>query len=91
MLQKYHKEVTKQWKSRVFLRFLLVDRRIGIHTHNDGSGRSKNIRIHNTGTIYFFRENPHLCKNMIGEYISNKKNLDVLKSFVMSFDFRGLR
>ncbi len=28
---------------------------------------------------------------MIGEYISNKKNLDVLKSFVMSFDFRGLR
>jgi hypothetical protein len=44
-----------------------------------------------SGTIYFCRENPHLCKNMIGEYISNKKNLDVLKSFVISFDFRGLR
>jgi len=39
----------------------------------------------------FLRENPHLCKNMIGEYISNKKNLNVLKSFVRSFDFRGLR
>ena len=39
----------------------------------------------------FLRENPHLCKNMIGEYISNKKNLDVLKAFVKSFDFRGLR
>ena len=39
----------------------------------------------------FLRENPHLCKNMIGEYISNKKNLGVLKAFVKSFDFRGLR
>lgn len=39
----------------------------------------------------FLRENPHLDKNMIGEYVSNKKNLEVLKSFVKSFDFRGLR
>merc|ERR1719228_3286998 len=28
---------------------------------------------------------------MIGEYISNKKNLDVFKAFVKSFDFTGLR
>jgi len=40
---------------------------------------------------HFLRENPHLDKNMIGEYISNKKNLDVLKSFVKSFEFTGMR
>merc|ERR1719192_1433460 len=28
---------------------------------------------------------------MIGEYISNKKNLDIFKAFVKSFDFTGLR
>lgn len=39
----------------------------------------------------FLRENPHLCKNMIGEYVSNKKNLDVFKAFVKSFDFRVMR
>ncbi|XP_071455207.1 Golgi-specific brefeldin A-resistance guanine nucleotide exchange factor 1 isoform X2 [Hetaerina americana] len=39
----------------------------------------------------FFRENPMLDKNKIGEYISNKKNLKVLESFVKSFDFADLR
>ena len=40
---------------------------------------------------HWLRENPHLDKNMIGEYVSNKKNLDVLKAFVKSFDFTGMR
>ena len=39
----------------------------------------------------WLRENPHLDKNMIGEYISNKKNLEILKAFVKSFDFTGMR
>ncbi|KAG8226681.1 hypothetical protein J437_LFUL005495, partial [Ladona fulva] len=39
----------------------------------------------------FFRENPMLDKNKIGEYISNKKNLKVLECFVKSFDFAELR
>ena len=39
----------------------------------------------------WLRENPHLDKAMIGEYISNKKNLDIFKAFVKSFDFTGLR
>ncbi|XP_046405240.1 Golgi-specific brefeldin A-resistance guanine nucleotide exchange factor 1 isoform X2 [Ischnura elegans] len=39
----------------------------------------------------FFRENPMLDKNKIGEYISNKKNLKVLECFVKSFDFGDLR
>ena len=40
---------------------------------------------------HWLRENPHLDKNMIGEYISNKKNLEILKAFVKSFDFSGMR
>ena len=40
---------------------------------------------------HWLRENPHLDKNMIGEYVSNKKNLDILKAFVKSFDFTGMR
>jgi len=40
---------------------------------------------------HWLRENPHLSKNQIGEYISNKKNLDIFKSFVKSFDFTNLR
>ncbi len=39
---KSHKEITKQWKSRVFLLFLLDDGRIRlriqIRTNNEGSG-----------------------------------------------------
>jgi len=40
---------------------------------------------------HWLRENPHLDKNMIGEYISNKKNLEIFKAFVKTFDFTGLR
>jgi brefeldin A-resistance guanine nucleotide exchange factor 1 len=31
---------------------------------------------------HFLRENPHLVKKMIGEYISNRSNVEVLDSFV---------
>ncbi|KAL1123464.1 hypothetical protein AAG570_002544 [Ranatra chinensis] len=39
----------------------------------------------------FLRENPHLDKKMIGEFISNRSNLPVLECFVKSFDFTELR
>jgi brefeldin A-resistance guanine nucleotide exchange factor 1 len=39
----------------------------------------------------FMRENPHLDKKQIGEYVSNRKNQEVLKAFVCSFEFVGLR
>ena len=39
----------------------------------------------------FVRENPHLDKKQIGEYVSNRKNLEILEAFVTSFDFAGLR
>uniref|UniRef100_A0A146LBA7 Golgi-specific brefeldin A-resistance guanine nucleotide exchange factor 1 n=1 Tax=Lygus hesperus TaxID=30085 RepID=A0A146LBA7_LYGHE len=41
--------------------------------------------------VHFLRENPHLDKKMIGEYISNRANLSVLDCFVKSFDFNDLR
>ena len=39
----------------------------------------------------FMRENPHLDKKQIGEYVSKRKNLEVLEAFVCSFEFAGLR
>ena len=39
----------------------------------------------------FIRENPHLDKKQIGEFVSNRKNLETLEAFVQSFDFAGLR
>ncbi|KFM58104.1 Golgi-specific brefeldin A-resistance guanine nucleotide exchange factor 1, partial [Stegodyphus mimosarum] len=39
----------------------------------------------------FLRDNPQLDKKMIGEYISNRKNLKVLEAFVRSFAFEGTR
>lgn len=39
----------------------------------------------------FLKENPQLDKKMIGEYISNRNNLEVLNSFVKTFDFHDLR
>lgn len=40
----------------------------------------------------FLRENPGLDKNMIGEYISKKKNVEIkiLEAFVKSFDFSNM-
>ncbi len=39
----------------------------------------------------FMRQNPHLDKKQMGEYISNRKNLVILEAFCNSFDFRGVR
>ncbi|XP_023229448.1 Golgi-specific brefeldin A-resistance guanine nucleotide exchange factor 1-like, partial [Centruroides sculpturatus] len=39
----------------------------------------------------FLRDNPQLDKRMIGEYLSNRKNLKVLEAFVRSFTFEDLR
>ncbi|KAL4088566.1 hypothetical protein QTP88_023655 [Uroleucon formosanum] len=39
----------------------------------------------------FLKENPLLDKKMIGEYISNRNNVDVLNSFINSFDLCGTR
>ncbi|GFG39058.1 hypothetical protein Cfor_02589 [Coptotermes formosanus] len=41
--------------------------------------------------VHFLRENPRLDKKMIGEYISNRSNLQVLDCFVKSFDFTDMR
>ncbi|KAK5641442.1 hypothetical protein RI129_009989 [Pyrocoelia pectoralis] len=41
--------------------------------------------------VTFLRENPGLEKKMIGEYISNRNNLQVLEAFVNMFDFTDLR
>ena len=37
------------------------------------------------------RENPRFDKKQIGEYISNRKNLDILQAFVQSLNFRSVR
>ncbi|KAJ8916109.1 hypothetical protein NQ315_004476 [Exocentrus adspersus] len=39
----------------------------------------------------FLRENPGLDKKMIGEYISNRNNLNILEAFVKTFDFVDVR
>ncbi|KAK6628289.1 hypothetical protein RUM43_002101 [Polyplax serrata] len=41
--------------------------------------------------VHFLRENPRLDKKMIGDFISNRSNLEVLDAFVKSFDFSDLR
>ncbi|XP_074647787.1 Golgi-specific brefeldin A-resistance guanine nucleotide exchange factor 1-like isoform X2 [Tubulanus polymorphus] len=41
--------------------------------------------------VTFLKENPKLDKKMIGEYISSKKNKEVLEAFVKSFMFEDLR
>ncbi|KAK9887809.1 hypothetical protein WA026_000124 [Henosepilachna vigintioctopunctata] len=39
----------------------------------------------------FLKENPGLDKKMIGEYISNRSNLNILEAFVNTFEFRDTR
>ncbi|KAK3573798.1 hypothetical protein QTP86_032933 [Hemibagrus guttatus] len=39
----------------------------------------------------WLRENPRLDKKMIGEYISERNNMELLDSFVRTFTFQGLR
>uniref|UniRef100_A0A3Q0RF72 Golgi-specific brefeldin A-resistance guanine nucleotide exchange factor 1 n=1 Tax=Amphilophus citrinellus TaxID=61819 RepID=A0A3Q0RF72_AMPCI len=45
----------------------------------------------NNQVAQWLRENPRLDKKMIGEYISDRKNTELLDSFVNTFAFQGLR
>ncbi|XP_067331808.1 Golgi-specific brefeldin A-resistance guanine nucleotide exchange factor 1 isoform X1 [Channa argus] len=47
--------------------------------------------IDNNQVARWLRENPRLDKKMIGEYISDRKNTELLDSFVNTFTFQGLR
>ncbi|XP_077875844.1 Golgi-specific brefeldin A-resistance guanine nucleotide exchange factor 1 isoform X6 [Ictidomys tridecemlineatus] len=49
------------------------------------------IPIDNTEVAQWLRENPRLDKKMIGEFVSDRKNIDLLESFVSTFSFQGLR
>ncbi|XP_050302323.1 Golgi-specific brefeldin A-resistance guanine nucleotide exchange factor 1 [Anthonomus grandis grandis] len=39
----------------------------------------------------FLRENPALDKKMIGEYVSNRSNLNILEAYVKTFNFNNVR
>ncbi|XP_053306901.1 Golgi-specific brefeldin A-resistance guanine nucleotide exchange factor 1 isoform X2 [Spea bombifrons] len=45
----------------------------------------------NKEVAQWLRENPRLDKKMIGEFVSDRKNLELLESFVGTFGFQGLR
>ncbi|NWS72399.1 GBF1 factor, partial [Crotophaga sulcirostris] len=45
----------------------------------------------NNEVARWLRENPRLDKKMIGEFVSDRKNIDLLESFVGTFSFHGLR
>ncbi|KAM3913689.1 Golgi-specific brefeldin A-resistance guanine nucleotide exchange factor 1 isoform 5-T5 [Leptodactylus fuscus] len=45
----------------------------------------------NKEVAQWLRENPRLDKKMIGEFISDRKSMDLLESFVGTFQFQGLR
>ncbi|XP_074855931.1 Golgi-specific brefeldin A-resistance guanine nucleotide exchange factor 1 isoform X12 [Carettochelys insculpta] len=45
----------------------------------------------NNEVAQWLRENPRLDKKMIGEFVSDRKNIDLLESFVGTFNFQGLR
>ncbi|KAM8924081.1 Golgi-specific brefeldin A-resistance guanine nucleotide exchange factor 1 [Pelodytes ibericus] len=45
----------------------------------------------NNEVAQWLRENPRLDKKMIGEFVSDRKSLDLLESFVGTFLFQGLR
>ncbi|XP_072280556.1 Golgi-specific brefeldin A-resistance guanine nucleotide exchange factor 1 isoform X3 [Pyxicephalus adspersus] len=45
----------------------------------------------NDEVAQWLRENPRLDKKMIGEFVSDRKNMDLLESFVGTFQFQGLR
>ncbi|XP_032137324.1 Golgi-specific brefeldin A-resistance guanine nucleotide exchange factor 1 isoform X5 [Sapajus apella] len=49
------------------------------------------IPMDNTEIAQWLRENPRLDKKMIGEFVSDRKNIDLLESFVSTFSFQGLR
>ena len=41
--------------------------------------------------VHFLRNNSRLDKKQMGEYLSNKKNIDILSKFVQSFVFKDIR
>lgn len=45
----------------------------------------------NNEVAQWLRDNPRLDKKMIGEFISDRRNTDLLDSFVNTFTFQGLR
>ncbi|XP_066549516.1 Golgi-specific brefeldin A-resistance guanine nucleotide exchange factor 1 isoform X2 [Amia ocellicauda] len=45
----------------------------------------------NNEVAQWLRENPRLDKKMIGEFVSDRKNMELLDSFVGTFMFQGLR
>ncbi|XP_032868449.1 Golgi-specific brefeldin A-resistance guanine nucleotide exchange factor 1 isoform X2 [Amblyraja radiata] len=45
----------------------------------------------NREVAQWLRENPRLDKKMIGEFISDRKSIELLDSFVGTFTFQGLR
>ncbi|GCB69195.1 hypothetical protein scyTo_0001012 [Scyliorhinus torazame] len=45
----------------------------------------------NSEIAQWLRENPRLDKKMIGEFISDRKSMELLDSFVGTFTFQGLR
>ncbi|XP_074882001.1 Golgi-specific brefeldin A-resistance guanine nucleotide exchange factor 1 isoform X6 [Buteo buteo] len=47
--------------------------------------------IDNNEVARWLRENHRLDKKMIGEFVSDRKNIDLLESFVGTFSFQGLR
>ncbi|XP_013013698.1 Golgi-specific brefeldin A-resistance guanine nucleotide exchange factor 1 isoform X4 [Cavia porcellus] len=49
------------------------------------------IPMDNAEVAQWLRENPRLDKKMIGEFVSDRKNIDLLESFVSTFSFQGLR
>ncbi|XP_050815865.1 Golgi-specific brefeldin A-resistance guanine nucleotide exchange factor 1 isoform X11 [Gopherus flavomarginatus] len=49
------------------------------------------IPMDNSEVAQWLRENPRLDKKMIGEFVSDRKNIDLLESFVGTFNFQGLR
>ncbi|XP_036429975.1 Golgi-specific brefeldin A-resistance guanine nucleotide exchange factor 1 isoform X2 [Colossoma macropomum] len=47
--------------------------------------------MNNNEVAQWLRENPRLDKKMIGEFISDRKNMELLDGFVNTFTFQGLR
>ena len=53
--------------------------------------KDNNLIQNDMDIVSFLRDNPKLCKKQIGEYLSNKKNLNILQTFVESFAFKDTR
>ncbi|XP_068114035.1 Golgi-specific brefeldin A-resistance guanine nucleotide exchange factor 1 isoform X3 [Hyperolius riggenbachi] len=47
--------------------------------------------MNNNEVALWLRENPRLDKKMIGEFVSDRNNINLLESFVGTFQFQGLR